>query len=58
MPNSNSSNPMRVCVGEKSLLPLRLSNQLECSHSKCTGSIEFSWHCSQLHGMVEKTTCL
>src|SRR5207253_10163870 len=26
-------------------------SQLSCSHSKCTGSIEFSWHWNQLHGI-------
>ena len=58
MPNSNSSNAMRVCVGAYSLLPPRRSDWFECSHSKWTGSIEFSWHCSQLHGISENTTCL
>src|SRR5262249_60614979 len=29
----------------------------EGRHSKGTGSIEFSWACSQLHGTSENTTC-
>src|SRR5207253_5959173 len=52
-PCSNSSKPMRRCVG--GLVPLawprRRCPQLSCSHSKCTGSIEFSWHWNQLHGI-------
>ena len=32
--------------------------QLLCSHSKCTGSIEFSWHWNQLQGISEKTICM
>ena len=27
----------------------------ECVHSKCTGSIEFSWHWNQLHGISALT---
>src|ERR1700683_1754782 len=30
--------------------------QFMCIHSKCGGSIEFSWHCSQLQGTSAKTT--
>ena len=29
--------------------------QLSCIHSKCTGSIEFSWHWNQLHGTSQAT---
>src|SRR4030095_2613293 len=29
----------------------------EGSHSKCTGSIEFSWHWNQLQGTSENTIC-
>src|SRR3569832_1074284 len=28
-----------------------------CIHSKCSGSMEFSWHCSQLHGTSANTIC-
>ncbi len=28
-----------------------------CIHSKCNGSTEFSWHCSQLQGTSAKTIC-
>src|SRR6185312_12293771 len=30
--------------------PFKRTVQLRCIHSKWTGSIEFSWHCTQLHG--------
>src|SRR5215471_12323412 len=57
-PYSNSSNPTRRCVGGRSpLAPASTRPQFECSHSKCTGSMEFSWHWNQLHGIRPKTIC-
>ena len=44
---------MRTCP----LCPFSRRPQLSCIHSKCTGSIEFSWHWNQLHGTVENTIC-
>src|SRR5215467_9100610 len=57
-PYSNSSNAMRRWLG--GFLASRAwsaRDQLPCSHSKCTGSIEFSWHWNQLQGISEKTIC-
>src|SRR6266852_9434059 len=57
-PYSNSSKPTFRWGGGLGPSPPRMTRvQFECSHSKCTGSIEFSWHCSQLHGTSENTTC-
>src|SRR5215217_5573750 len=56
MPNSNMSKSIARCfAGFIAFLvaPLRraaLFMTFACSHSKCTGSSEFSMHCSQLHG--------
>ena len=56
--NGDSSKPTFRCVGERSpAAPLRARDQFEWSHSKCTGSIEFSWHWNQLHGTSENTIC-
>jgi hypothetical protein len=30
-------------------------DQLSCIHSKCTGSMDFSWAWNQLHGTSAKT---
>src|SRR3954471_11169214 len=56
-PNSNSSNPIFRWVGGFGPLfwPRRMRDQLVCSHSKWTGSIEFSWHWNQLQGISEMT---
>ena len=58
-PYSNSSKPIlqvrRRAVAVGAALSAR--DQFECSHSKCTGSIEFSWHWNQLHGTSENTIC-
>ena len=49
---------MRRCVGTPSpSRPWSARDHRECSHSKCTGSIEFSWHWNQLHGTSENTIC-
>src|SRR4030095_15872907 len=58
MPYSNSSKPTFRCVGDHPpSARLRARDQFECSHSKCTGSIEFSWHWNQLQGTSENTIC-
>ena len=55
-PYSNSSKPILRWVGGLGpSLPRSARDQLPCSHSKCTGSMEFSWHWSQLHGTSENT---
>src|SRR3989442_6857251 len=57
-PYSNSSKPTLRCVGDRSpSAPLSARDQFECSHSKCTGSIEFSWHWNQLQGTSANTIC-
>ena len=57
-PCSNSSKAILRWVGGRSpRMPLSARAQLPCSHSKCTGSIEFSWHWNQLHGISAKTIC-
>src|SRR6266478_9702931 len=57
MPYSNSSNPTFRCVGERPSAPPSARDQFEWSHSKCAGSIEFSWHWNQLQGTSENTIC-
>src|SRR5581483_423262 len=59
-PYSNSSKPTRRWVGGRgpSAWPFSTRDQLVCSHSKWTGSIEFSWHWNQLQGISENTICL
>ena len=55
-PYSNSSNAILRWVGGRGpSRPRRARDQLPWSHSKCTGSMEFSWHWSQLQGISEKT---
>src|SRR5881409_3064030 len=56
-PYSNSSKPTFKCVGERPPAPPSARDQFEWSHSKCTGSIEFSWHWNQLQGTSENTIC-
>src|SRR5438128_2342646 len=55
-PYSNSSKPTRRWVGGFGPSPPFMRRvQLEWSHSKWTGSIEFSWHWNQLHGISDIT---
>jgi hypothetical protein len=55
-PYSNSSKPIFRCLGGFGpSMPRKIRDQFPCSHSKCTGSMEFSWHWNQLHGISEST---
>ena len=55
-PYSNSSNAIFRCVGAFGpRTPRSARDQLPCSHSKCTGSIEFSCAWSQLQGTSANT---
>src|SRR2546422_914711 len=57
-PYSNSSKASLRCAGARAPVPpFRRAFQFSCIHSKCTGSIEFSSACSQLHGTSAKTIC-
>src|SRR6516165_11506109 len=56
-PCSNSSNLSFRVRGACVLWPRSDALQLSCIHSKCTGSMEFSWHWNQLHGTSAKTIC-
>src|SRR6185369_3450794 len=50
-PYSNSLKSTFTCCGVYGpVAPPSRTLQFKCVHSKCTGSIEFSWHLNQLHG--------
>src|ERR1700731_2879886 len=55
-PYSNSLKSTLTWCGEYGPVPpFRRRLQFEWVHSKCTGSIEFSWHWNQLHGILALT---
>ena len=55
-PYSNSSKPSFRCIGGLGpSTPRSTRDQFPCSHSKCTGSMEFSWAWNQLQGISAKT---